>query len=736
MRLQKTSSSAATPAVKELTRVVVVDDDRQQVQALQRLMRAYREVIEAGFFGDSMAALNAVETTRPHLIVMDVFMPGIDGIETCRRIKANPNTRSTRVVLVSGRMTGELRTAAFAAGAEHVFDKPYDLRMLLEQVAGVSTLPAVLPPPVLPPPVLAAGSQPLEIVARAARHTAPAPRRAAAVLVDLLAEAGVEVVFGLPGGAISPVHDALLDSSMRVVTTRHESGAMFAAAGYSHITGKLGVVAVTSGPGVLNALTGLASAHCDGLPMLLLVGEVPRKAQGRGVLQDGSAHGLKIVEVAGPISKLALEVPEASQLPHLVRRAISTALSGRRGPVVLTLPMDVCSASIVPPRMEAQASLPADLRGPLVSEIADLLLEAERPLILAGAGLRNGKAPAHLLRVAERLRCPVATTPKGKGVFPESHPQALGVLGLGGHVSSRAYLETGVDAVLVLGSSLGDLSTDGFNSALQAPVMVHVDIDGRQIGKSYRPTHSVVGDVGEFLLALEERLRGVPQRAGRSSSTSGVSRHELPPTEARAQRLGPHEALREIQELLPPDTVYTVDSGEHFTFATHYLRINHPDSYVVMTGLGSMGQSIGAAIGVKLAQSQRSVAVIVGDGCFAMNAFEIATAVAQGLRLRIFVFNDDRLGMVENGHEHVYGRRPDYSTGGIDVCAIATGLGAAAVRVCRPGDLAKVARLLGECPGPVVIDVQIDPRVRLPKKDRMAAFAPPPKVKADEPGVN
>lgn len=722
--------------------MVVVDDDRQQVQALQRLMRAYNKVIEAEFFGDSMAALDAVEATRPHLVVMDVFMPGIDGIEICRRIKANPNTRSVRVVLVSGRLTGGLRTAAFAAGAEHVFDKPYDLRMLLEQVAGVSLLPPVLAAPsVLPPapPVIAAGSQKLDIVeepVRAPRHTAPAPRRAANVLVDLLEQSGVEVVFGLPGGAISPVHDALLDSSLRVVTTRHESGAMFAAAGYSHITGKLGVVAVTSGPGVLNALTGLASAHCDGLPMLLLVGEVPRKAQGRGVLQDGSAHGLKIVEVAGPISKLALEVPEASQLPHLLRRAISTALSGRRGPVVLTLPMDVCSASIVPPRMESQASLPADLRGPLVAEIADLLIEAERPLILAGAGMRNGRAPAHLLRVAERLRCPVATTPKGKGVFPESHPLALGVLGLGGHVSSRSYLEGGVDAVLVLGSSLGDLSTDGFNSALQAQVMVHVDIDGRQIGKSYRPTHSVVGDVGEFLLALEDRLRGVPQRVARGTSTTGVSRHELPPTEARAQRLGPHEALREIQELLPPDTVYTVDSGEHFTFATHYLRINHPDSYVVMTGLGSMGQSIGAAIGVKLAQSQRSVAVIVGDGCFAMNAFEISTAVSQGLRLRIFVFNDDRLGMVENGHEHVYGRRPDYSTGGIDVCAIAAGLGAAAVRVCRPGDLAKVARLLSECPGPVVVDVQIDPRVRLPKKDRMAAFAPPPKLKADEPGVN
>ena len=743
MRLQKVPNNAATPAVEERIRVLIVDDDQQQLRALKRVLRKREDVVDANTCSDSLLALSAVEATRPHVIVMDVFMPGIDGIEVCRRIKANPATRSTRVILISGRMTSDLRSSALAEGAEHVLDKPFDLAMLLEQLAGVSAVPKLLPGA-----ALAVGSQRMGIVPeavpealpdegpRAVRRTAPAPRRAADVLVDLLAEAGVDVVFGLPGGAISPVHDALLDSSLRVVTTRHESGAMFAAAGYSHITGKLGVVAVTSGPGVLNALTGLASAHCDGLPMLLLVGEVPRKAQGRGVLQDGSAHGLKIVEMAGPISKLAIEVPEASQLPHLLRRAISTAMAGRRGPVVLTLPMDVCSASIVPPRMESQSVLPGVLSSHQIEEIADLLRESERPLILAGSGMRGGQAPALLLRVAERLRCPVATTPKGKGVFPEDHPLALGVLGLGGHLSSRTYLESGVDAVLVLGSSLGDLSTDGFNAALQAPVMVQVDIDGRQIGKSYLPTHSVVADVSEFLGVLETRLGLAAPRAARNLPVGGVSRHLLPPTAESSQRLGPHEALQEIQELLPRDTVYTVDSGEHFTFATHYLKINHPDAYVVMTGLGSMGQSIGAAIGVKLAQEQRSVAVIVGDGCFAMNAFEIATAVAQGLRLRIFVFNDDRLGMVENGHEHVYGRRPDYSTGSIDVCAIAAGLGAATVRICRPGDLAKVARLLADCAGPVVVDVQIDPRVRLPKKDRMAAFAPPPPQRPDEPGVN
>jgi acetolactate synthase I/II/III large subunit len=915
MDLEHVPLRVARTRVEERTRVVIVEDDPHQLRALTRILRRHRESVDASLFNNGRAALLDAETTRPRLVVMDVFMPGLDGLEVCRRIKANPVMQDTRVVLTSGRMTSDVKAAALKAGAAHVLEKPFDLATLLEQVAHSGSFargsqPAMLVPemramvkgnqggetatielrdaelreepsvrrraravsdrlpklgelgdlpvptarserserrehidltalashgelPVIselselgdlsqilsdvlgelpslqatcvrassllapeeslalapaqlaqgtispvvtalsspvvtelasavgsgpvasPTPALSASLAPAldpsgapieemiapspassQVVVRDRRQTTvQPPRRAAGVLVDMLAAAGVDVVFGLPGGAISPVHDALLDSNIRVVTTRHESGATFAAAGYAHITGRLGVCAVTSGPGALNALTGVASAWCDGLPMLLLVGEVPRKAHGRGVLQDGSAHGLKIVEMAAHISKLAVEVPDAAQLPHLLRRAIVTALSGRRGPVVLTLPMDVTSAMITPPRMEGHLTVRGQLSSELVDEVRDILRDANRPMILAGSGLRGNGAPALLRRVAERLRCPVATTPKAKGVFPEDHPLSLGVLGLGGHLSSRGYLESGVDAVIVLGSSLGDLSTDGFNPALQAPVLIHVDIDGRQIGKSYAPTHAVVADIAEFLDALDLRLgsEACPQR---DFVATGVVRHQLPATADSEPRIGPHEVLREIQSLLPADTVYTVDSGEHFTFATHYLQIVHSDAYVVMTGLGSMGQSIGAAIGVKLAQPERSVAAIVGDGCFAMNAFEVATAVAQRLPIRVFVFNDNRLGMVENGHEHVYGRRPDYSTGSLDVCAIAAGLGAATVRVCRPGDLAGAARLLASYPGPVVVDVQIDPRIRLPKKDRMAAFAPPPRVSADEPGVN
>jgi acetolactate synthase-1/2/3 large subunit len=351
----------------------------------------------------------------------------------------------------------------------------------------------------------------------------------------------------------------------------------------------------------------------------------------------------------------------------------------------------------------------------VLEEVALILELGARPLVLAGSGCRGGRTPARLVEVAERLGCPVATTPKAKGVFPEDHPLALGVFGLGGHPSSRAYVESGIDVLIALGTSLGDLSTDGWSPALQAPrAFVHVDIDAQQIGRSYMPTHAIVATCDAFLAGIAERARPV-----RRTPPGGVARHALP---ARDDVIAPHVAIAEIQDVLPRDAIVTVDSGEHFLFATHYLEITHPDAFLVMTGLGSMGQSIGAAIGAQLARPHRTCAAIVGDGCFAMNAFEVATAVAERLPIVVFVFNDRRLGMVEIGHQTVYGRKPAYPTGPIDFCALAAGLGATVARAQRPGDIAALRELIARRTGPVVVEVLIDPDVRLPKKDRMGAF--------------
>lgn len=683
-------------------RVLVVDDDELQLRALQRSTRGI-DGLELHVATNAIDALLMVGTTRPDLIIMDVFMPGLDGIEACRRLKANPGTREIQVILASVTMTPELEDIARAAGAARAILKPFDLASLIE-CPKQTCIPADAP------------------------DVMPKTTRGADLLVSMLADAGVDVVFGLPGGAISPVHDALLDQSIRVITTKHEAGAMFAAAGYAHTTGKLGVVAVTSGPGALNAMTGLASAWCDSLPVLLLVGDVPRGAQGRGVLQDSSSHGLQIVEMSRHISKMAAEIASPSSLPHMLRRAIATALSGRKGPVVLTLPIDIMTAQVGTPRIGGSITMGNMVAGETLDEIAELLVGAERPLILAGSGVRGHGAPARLRAVAERFSCPVATTPKAKGVFPETHPLSVGVLGLGGHRSARRYLDSGVDVVLAIGTSLGDMATDGFAPALQAPrALIHVDIDARQLGKSYAPTHAVVASAAELLGGLAERHLAVAPLT--RPLPPGVERHLLA-SSTKPDRIAPHDAILELQALLPADTIYTVDSGEHFLYATHYLETAHPDAFIVMTGLGSMGQSIGAAIGAQLAHPGRSVAAICGDGCFAMNAFEIATAVQEQLPLRVFVFNDERLGMVENGHQNVYGRRPRYSTGPLDICSIARGLGAVTTRVDGKNQLDP---LLFTAPGPVVIDVRIDPDILIPKVDRVAVMATKPKVASVQP---
>jgi acetolactate synthase-1/2/3 large subunit len=674
----------------------VVDDDELQLRAFQRAVRG--GPIELLVATNAADALLVIGTAKPDLVIMDVFMPGIDGVEACRRIKANPMTSRTEVILASVTMTPELEAIGKAAGAERAISKPFDLWELVDP-------PKQIPIVVEEPTVMTQAT------------------RGADLLVSMLADAGVDVVFGLPGGAISPVHDALLDASIRVITTKHEAGAMFAAAGYAQTTGKLGVVAVTSGPGALNAMTGLASAWCDSLPVLLLVGDVPRGAQGRGVLQDSSSHGLQIVEMSRHISKLAAEIASPSALPHMLRRAIATALSGRKGPVVLTLPIDVMTANVTAPRAGGSVTMGNMVAGETLDEIAELLLGADKPLILAGSGVRGSNAPARLRAVAERFGVPVATTPKGKGVFPETHPLSLGVLGLGGHRSARRYLDSGVDVVLAIGTSLGDMATDGFAPALQAPrALIHVDIDARQLGKSYAPTHAIVASASELLGGLADRRQDY--RPVKRPVAGGVERHVLA-SSLKPDRIAPHDAIDELQRMLPRDTIYTVDSGEHFLYAVQYLETTHPDSFIVMTGLGSMGQSIGAAIGAQLASPGRSVAAICGDGCFAMNAFEIATAVQENLPIRVFVFNDERLGMVENGHEKVYGRRPRYSTGPLDICSIARGLGAVTARVDGKNQLDP---LLLTVPGPVVIDVRIDPDVMIPKVDRVAVMATKPKV--------
>ena len=548
----------------------------------------------------------------------------------------------------------------------------------------------------------------------------PETRRAADALVDVLIEAGVEVVFGIPGGTIAPIYDALLDRpAIRVITTRHENMAMFAAAGYTRATGKLGVVLVTSGPGVINAMTGLASAHCDGLPVLLLAGEVPRRNQGKGALQDGGAHFLNIAAMARHICKLSLEVVDGAMMPTMVRRAIATALSGRRGPVVLTLPLDVSSANVVTTDVSIDVASRFVIAPAALEKVATRLRFSERRLIFAGSGVRMGDGAAQLLAFAERIQCPVMTTPKGKGVFPENHPLSLGVYGLGGHPSSSRYLEEGVDTLLAIGTSLGDLSTNGWSHQLQPRrSLIHVDIDAQQIGRSYTTEIAIVAPADQFLRELSAH---VP--IADAPRVFGLTRHDAAAfAAARTGLIAPQRALWELQQALPADTIFTCDSGEHFLFAVHYLESRLADGFIAMSGLGSMGSGIGGAVGAKLARPQRTVAAVCGDGGFAMCGTEVATAVVERLPIVFAVMNDQRLGMVELGHNALYGRAPEFGTGPLNITEMASALGAESIVIDTPGQILELAGHLQRLRGPIVLDVRIDPEVKMQKNGRFDAL--------------
>jgi acetolactate synthase I/II/III large subunit len=547
------------------------------------------------------------------------------------------------------------------------------------------------------------------------------PVRTADLLIDILVGAGVEVVFGLPGGPISPLHDALLDRrEIRVVTTRHESGALFAAAGYAFATGKLGVALVTSGPGVLNAMTGLASAFCDGLPVLLLAGEVARKVFGKGALQDGSSYHLNIVEILRQVTKMAAQAHDANAAPALLKQAIATALSGRRGPVALTLPMDVAMTTIQPPDVTLEQTTTHLIPPAVIDEVARLVGDGRGVAILAGSGARGGRGPERLRDLAERLQCPVFTSPKGKGVFPEDHPLSLGVFGIGGHPSVSDFLAGGFDVLIAIGTGFNDIATDGWSRLLQPRrALVQVDLEPSRIGRGYPVEVGVVAPAELFCALLAARVARAPWRI-----FSGVQRLEDPsePSESAGGLISPQRALWEIERVLPSDSLYVCDIGEHTVFATHYLTTNDPHGFTLMAGLGSMGSSIGAALATKLAHPHRTVAAICGDGCFAMNAFELATTMAEELPILVFVFNDARLGMVENGHAAVYGRTASYPTSPMNVAQIARGLDAESLIVRYPGELLAADLLDRLADGSVVVDVRIDPAVRMPRRDRFEAF--------------
>ncbi len=561
-------------------------------------------------------------------------------------------------------------------------------------------------------------------------------------LLRALEEEGVTHIFGVPGGPLVPLYEALAERQKIVpILAKHEEGAAFMAEGYARVRRGLGVCCATSGPGATNALTGVASAYSDSIPVLFLSGQVSTGAFGKGALQDSSGMhwNLDIVDIYRSATKFSAMLNNPQQTPHLVRRAVRTALTGRQGAVHLNLPADVVKQPVATEdlsisRYRSYVTTAGDEEA--IKQVAYLLRGARQPAFFVGHGVNLSGAWAPLQRIAESLQIPVATTLKGKSAFPEQHPLSLGVFGMGGHPFADEYLLSDeVDLVIIVGTSLGELQTYGWEPKLVANrTVIQIDIDPLEIGKNYPVDASVVGDANAVLTELAEIVcaadQPFPQRANpllervRALQERYYQAEQL---QGDATVLKPSALAAKMSEILPDETLLFVDNGNCFSWAGQYYVARQPGTVFIALNVASMGYAVAAAVGGKVAAPERPVVALVGDGAFAMNGMEVHTAVDAGIPVIWIVLNNGGHGMVYNGEKLLNGQ--SFSTvfrQPLDISTIARGLGARAFKATTLDEFADSLRQALEAQAPCVIDALVDleevPRALQRRADTLKAF--------------
>lgn len=559
--------------------------------------------------------------------------------------------------------------------------------------------------------------------------------------LKLLKGEGVRHVFGVIGGLLYPFFKAVEeDAEMRFVAARHEGGAAFMADGVARVHGGLAVCAGTSGPGATNLLTGVACAFADGVPMLVFTGQAASFALGKGAAQETPRDGIDIVEMFRPVTKYSAMVTRADMLGHHLRQALRHALTGRPGPVHLNVPVDLWELEVpeeswVEPKTYRPEVAAIDREA--VWQASRLLLEAEHPVLLVGSGAGVARAELEVSELAERLRAFVATTPRGKGLFPEDDPLSLGVLGTAGHRRARDVVfgdET--DVLFTIGAGLGETATMNWDPRLRpSKALLQLDVDPARIGRNYPVDVALVGDARATLGALLAELDAAT-RAGAVVR----SRWAMPPAPRRlhercdvafartsdAVPVSPQRWRADLQEVLPEDAIIFSDIGGHMLFNIHELSIGLGQKFVINMGFGSMGHGIVAPIGAAIAHPGRPVFSLTGDGCFSMNGMDLMTAAEADVPV---------IWIVENNNMHAItwycsqqlndGRGIDAAryTKPLDIARMAEAMGIASFVVEAPGHMKRVVLEALASRRPTVIDVRVDPTIPPPLGTRARSLA-------------
>lgn len=560
----------------------------------------------------------------------------------------------------------------------------------------------------------------LREVAAESVKPAEAPK-VAELLVSYLAAEGVTCVFGVPGGNLTPFYAALYgSSSVKAILSKHEEGGAFMANGYARVGRRLGVCCGIAGPGAIHALTGVAAAAADSTPLLIVSGQVGTTAFGRGAAQDSTGLGVvDLVELFRPVTKLSSMIVNAASMPRLIEQALRVAWMGRPGPVHLNLPCDVATFPVAGAQPVEQA------RYRRVSQVCDFaelsraatqLAHAKAPAILAGNAINIAGAWDELRNLAEGAGIPVATTPKGKGAFPESHPLSLGVFGYGGHQRATSYLCEQADALLVVGSSLGEIQTNGWDARLGARgPLIQIDIDPTHMGRNYPVSTAILADARIAVGALDAELAKLPSPHRRETrlpeSILSIARWlDTARAESDASPIKPQRMAASLRRVLPDDALIFTDIGNSHLWMTEYYEVRQPGTYFQNLGLTCMGWAGPASIGGQLAAPDRTVVAVMGDGAFAMTGMEIHTAAEYDLPVVWIVANDGGFGMVDQGESLVMGRRISASRyrRPIDAAGVAEALGARAFRADSPDRFEEAVREAVTSQRPCVVDARID----------------------------
>ncbi|MFD1938826.1 glyoxylate carboligase [Nonomuraea mangrovi] len=508
-------------------------------------------------------------------------------------------------------------------------------------------------------------------------------------VVSVLESEGVDTVFGIPGAAILPLYAALRTSSIRHVTVRHEEGGTHAADGWARVTGNVGVCIGTSGPAGTNMITGLYTALADSIPMICVTGQAATAK-----LHQEAFQAVDIVEIAKPVTKWAVQLKEPAQAPWVFREAFRIARSGRPGPVLIDLPIDVQRGTcLYDPALDAP--LPVEIPGPrpqAVRRALELLEAAKRPLILAGGGVIGADAAEELREAAERLRIPVQVTLMGKGAFPEDHKLFAGMAGIQTQTrwGNAVFLES--DVVLAVGARFGDRHTGELDVYRRGRTFIHVDIEPTQLGKVFEPDLGIVSHARPFLAELAKSAAGEAKAVPERTRTKWVKRVDtLRSTMPRRDDfddvpIKPPRVFREINDFYGRDTTFVTAIGLYQIWSGQFQKTYLPRRYLVCGQAGPLGWEVSAATGVKLACPERQVVAVVGDYSFQFLMEEVAVAAQYRMPFVIVMINNEYLGLIRQA-EIPYGMNYAVELGGVDHVKAMEAFGCPARRVEAPGDI-------------------------------------------------